>query len=104
MSECPVCNCCRDGNLGPRTVAYAEGLENSFEELAAVLKDGDAFSPSTNFEGIIGLTTEVPAKKVRLFLHLGISVAMLCVCIYQDTCSPDHLNTVGASFATSGEE
>lgn len=58
---------CRDASLGSTTLNYALGLEISFKALAEALNKTSAFTASTKFEGIIGLATEVPAKKVCLF-------------------------------------
>jgi hypothetical protein len=55
---------CRDGDLGAKTLAYSKGLETSFAELSKALNNSSDFNPSINFEGIIGLATEVPDKKV----------------------------------------
>lgn len=55
---------CRDASLGSTTLNYALGLETSFKALAEALNKTSAFTASTKFEGIIGLATEVPAKKV----------------------------------------
>lgn len=54
----------RDGDLGAKTLAYSKGLETSFAELSKALNNSSDFNPSINFEGIIGLATEVPDKKV----------------------------------------
>lgn len=55
---------CRDNALGPATLAYAQELEELVEALNATLYNTSAFAVGPNFEGIIGVATEIVAKKV----------------------------------------
>jgi hypothetical protein len=68
-ASCPVWfMACRDNALGPATLAYAQELEESVEALNATLYNASAFAIGPNFEGIIGVATEIVAKKVRTLL------------------------------------
>ena len=51
------------------TLAYAQELEESVEALNATLYNTSAFAVGPNFEGIIGVATEVVAKKVSVQLR-----------------------------------
>lgn len=53
----------RDGDLAA-AVPYAEGLIASVKSLQNQLNDPSNFSASMNFDGMITLATEVPAKKI----------------------------------------
>ncbi|ASC71780.1 Iron uptake system component EfeO [Halomicronema hongdechloris C2206] len=53
----------RDGDVAA-AIPYAEGLVASVESLIDKLNDPSNFNSSLNFEGIIGLATEIPAKKI----------------------------------------
>lgn len=71
---------CRDNALGPATLAYAQELEESVEALNATLYNTSAFAVGPNFEGIIGVATEIVAKKVHplqswyvFFCNYGVS-------------------------------
>lgn len=55
---------CRDGTLGATALSYARELEESFEALNTTMYNASAFAVGPNFEGIIGVATEVVAKKV----------------------------------------
>ena len=65
--------CFRDSALGPATLAYAQELEESVEALNATLYNTSAFAVGPNFEGIIGVATEIVAKKVCSFPSLYIA-------------------------------
>lgn len=54
----------RDGNVGKDTVQAANGLLDSMNALDEKLNTPDLFGGLVNFEGIYGLATEVPAKKI----------------------------------------
>jgi hypothetical protein len=47
------------------TLAYAEELEELVEALNATLYNTSAFAVGPNFEGVIGVATEIVAKKVK---------------------------------------
>ncbi|MEM6500560.1 MAG: EfeM/EfeO family lipoprotein [Cyanobacteria bacterium P01_C01_bin.89] len=53
----------RDGDLRA-ALSYADGLIDSIEALTAKLDDSSNFSAESNFEGMVALVTEVPAKKI----------------------------------------
>ena len=53
----------RDEDL-PSAVPYAEGLVQSIESLTAKLNDIQNFNAPLNFDGMLSLATEVPAKKI----------------------------------------
>lgn len=54
----------RDEDLGEGTIETAEGLIASLKALTKKLDTPELFGSVENFEGIIGLATEVPAKKI----------------------------------------
>lgn len=64
----------RDNALGPATLEYAQELEESVEALNATLYNTSAFAVGPNFEGIIGVATEIVAKKVKILLYLCVAV------------------------------
>ena len=53
----------RDGDLRA-ALPYADGLIESVKSLTAKLDDSSNFSAESNFEGMVALVTEVPAKKI----------------------------------------
>ncbi|GMH34438.1 hypothetical protein BSKO_02272 [Bryopsis sp. KO-2023] len=54
----------RDEDLGAETLATAKGLASSMQSLDEKLNNPELFNSVTNFEGMIGLATEVPGKKI----------------------------------------
>lgn len=58
----------RDADLGPSAQFYADGLQDSFNQLDAIFADSatddEVFNPTNNFGGIIALATEIIAKKI----------------------------------------
>jgi hypothetical protein len=56
--------CCRDGKVDEETLRYARQIEQSHVDLEEALNNPDNFSGALSMEGILGLATEVPAKKI----------------------------------------
>ena len=57
---------CRDGDLGPETLAYAEGVETTLQQLQTTLNSTNPqlFTSASSLEGMLNLASEVVAKKV----------------------------------------
>ncbi|EFN52260.1 hypothetical protein CHLNCDRAFT_14379, partial [Chlorella variabilis] len=56
----------RDGDLGPETLAYAEGVETTLQQLQTTLNSTNPqlFTSASSLEGMLNLASEVVAKKV----------------------------------------